>query len=132
MKAKGLHENLVDEANDTSEIIALTSFMTCTVRYNDDDIINHMHNVIYGEELSKYINNKNISDIQLLKKEHTTMDSDLKTVEFSCLKRLSGSDAIKLARDFEKCPFTPTAKEILYNYYQSIGAEISYDDIFAD
>ena len=78
------------------------------------------------------INNKNISDIQLLKKEYTTMDSDLKTVEFSCLKRLSGSDAIKLARDFEKCPFTPTAKEILYNYYQSIGAEISYDDIFAD
>lgn len=57
------------------------------------------------------------------------MDNDLKTAEFSCLKRLSGPDAIRLAREFEKCPFTPTAKEILYNYYQSIGAEISYEDI---
>ena len=60
------------------------------------------------------------------------MDTNLKTVEYSCLKRISGPDAIRLAREFEKCPFTPTAKEILYNYYQSIGVEIEYDEIFAD
>ena len=30
-----------------------------------------MHDVWYGRELLKYINNKNISDIQLLKKEYT-------------------------------------------------------------
>lgn len=128
LKAKGLYENLVDEANSTSEIIALTSLMTCTLKYNDDDIINQMH----GKELSKYINNKNINDIQLLQKEYTTMDSDLKTAEFSCLKRISSPDAIRLAREYEKCPFTPTAKEILYNYYQSIGVEIEFDEIFAD
>ncbi|MBQ2652585.1 MAG: hypothetical protein IJF83_03440 [Methanobrevibacter sp.] len=60
------------------------------------------------------------------------MDKNLKTAEYVSFKRISGPDAIRLAREFEKCPFTPTAKEILYNYYQSIGMEIDYDEIFAD
>ncbi len=120
LKAKGVHENFVGEANETSEILALTSFMTCAVRYDDEKIINKMHDVVYGGELLKYINNKNIKDIQLLKKEYTTMDNNLKTAEYACLERISGLDAIKLARKFEKSLFTPNAKEILYNYYQSI------------
>lgn len=60
------------------------------------------------------------------------MDTKLKTAEYTSLKRIASPDAIELAREFEKCPFTPTAKEILYNYYQSIGVEIDYDEIFAD
>ena len=60
------------------------------------------------------------------------MDANLKTAEYISLKRITGHDAIKLAREFEKCPFTPTAKEILYNYYQSIGVDIDYNEIFAD
>ena len=32
LKAKGVHKNLVDEANNTSEILALTSFMAFAVR----------------------------------------------------------------------------------------------------
>lgn len=60
------------------------------------------------------------------------MDDNLKTAEYACLKRISGPDAIRLTMEFEKCPFTPTAKEILYSYYQSIGVEIDYNDIFAE
>jgi hypothetical protein len=58
------------------------------------------------------------------------MDTNLKTAEYVSLKRITGSDAIKFAKDFEKCPFTPTAKEKLYDYYKSIGANIDYDEIF--
>lgn len=132
LKAKGKHENLVAEANNTSEILALTSLIRCAARYNDNDIINKMHDVVYGNELLNYINNKNLNDIQLQKKEYTIMDTNLKTAEYTSLKRITSPDAIKLAREFEKCPFTPTAKEILYNYYQSIGVEIDYDEIFSD
>lgn len=60
------------------------------------------------------------------------MKNNLKTAEYECLKRISSKDAIRLAREFEKCPFTPTAKEILYNYYQSIGTDIDFDEIFKD
>ena len=56
------------------------------------------------------------------------MKYNLKTAEYECLKRISGKDAIRLAREFEKCPFTPTAKKILYNYYQSIGTDIDFDE----
>ena len=132
LKAKGLHKNLIEEVNNTSEVLALTSFVNCAVRYRNEDIINRMHDIVYGNELLKYINDKNIIDIQLLKKEYASMDNNLKTAEFECLKRISGPDAIRLAREFEKCPFTPTAKEILYNYYQSIGVDVDYDEIFAD
>ena len=91
-----------------------------------------MHDVVFINESLSYINNKNLNDIQLTKKEHTIMDTNLKTAEYTSLKRITHPDAIKLAREFEKCPFTPTAKEILYNYYQSIGVEIDYNEIFAD
>lgn len=129
LKAKGLHKNLIEEVNNTSEVLALTSFVNCAVRYGNENIINRMHDILYGNELLKYIN---IIDIQLLKKEYASVDNNLKTAEFECLKRISCPDAIRLAREFEKCPFTPTAKEILYNYYQSIGVDVDYDEIFAD
>lgn len=132
LKAKGIHENLVNEANNTSEILALTSLMSCAARYNDENMIKKMHDIVYGNELLKYINNKKLNDIQLQKKEYIIIDTNLKTAEYISLKRITGHDAIKLARKFEKCPFTPTAKEILYNYYQSIGVDIDYNEIFAD
>jgi hypothetical protein len=65
LKAKGLHEDLIEKMNDASDTAFLSSFLHCTARYNDDEVFNRIQDLRYGGELSKYINDKNISDMQL-------------------------------------------------------------------
>ena len=40
LKSKGVNENLVAEANNTSDILALTSLISCAARYNENEMIN--------------------------------------------------------------------------------------------
>lgn len=68
LKAKGIHENLVNQMNIASEVLFNSSLEKCSSRYDDIGIINKMCDIIYGNELLKYINNKNTTDIQLTKK----------------------------------------------------------------
>lgn len=67
-KAKGIHEDLLCPFNMFSDVAYIFSFRYCSNRYNDERIINRMHDVLYGNELLKYINNRNIKDIQLTKR----------------------------------------------------------------
>lgn len=46
-----------------------------------------MHDIVYENELLNYINDKIINDIQLTKKEYVTMDINLNTVTYHCMKR---------------------------------------------
>lgn len=56
----------------------------------------------YGGELSKYINDKNISDIQLTKGEYVIMDTKSKTDEYCGRRRITDPEVIKFAKEFEK------------------------------
>ena len=56
--------------NIVSETILNLSFIQCASRYSDDEIINRMTDVKYGNQLSKYLSNKNINGIQLIKTEY--------------------------------------------------------------
>jgi hypothetical protein len=132
LKAKGLHEDLIEEMNDASDTAFLSSFLHCTVRYNDDEIFNRMQDLRYGGELSKYINDKNISDIQLTKREYVIMDTDSRTAAYGGRKRITDPEVIKFAREFEKNPFTPTGRDIMYNFYKRVGMDVEYDEIFTD
>lgn len=91
-----------------------------------------MINIRYGGELSKYINDKNINDIQLTKKEYVDMTCNSKTIEYSCRKHITDPEAIRLLREFENSPYTPTAKEMMYNFYKKVGMDVEWDEIFAD
>ena len=42
----------------------------CDGLYSDDEKADEMCDMVFGEVLSKYINDKNIKDIQLTKKEY--------------------------------------------------------------
>lgn len=132
MKAKGLYKNLVKELNDVSDAAFISSFLHCTSRYNDEEIFNRMQDIRYGKELSKYINNKNINDIQLTRREYIAMEINSETADYGCRKRITDPEVIKFARDFENNPFTPTGRDIMYAFYQKMGMDVDYDEIFAD
>ena len=91
-----------------------------------------MVDVRYGCELSNYINNKNISDIQLTKKEYVDMPCNSGTAEYNCRKHITDPEAIRLLREFEKSPYTPSAKEMMYDFYKKVGMDVDWDEIFAD
>ena len=131
-KAKGIHEDLLYPFNMFSDAAYIFSFRYCSNRYSDVEVIGKMHDILYGNELLKYINNKNIKDIQLTKKEYVTTDTNSKTVTYNCRKRIADPEAIRIARDLENDPNTLSAKELMYALYQTIGMDVEYDEIFVE
>lgn len=70
LKAKGLHEHLIEDMNRASEIAFDVSYIFCINHYKKGSVFNKMQDLRYGYELLKYINDENISDIQLTKLEY--------------------------------------------------------------
>ena len=132
LKAKGLHENLVSQMNIASETFFNSTLERCSYRYRDIKIINKMCDILYGNELSKYINDKNISNIQLTKKEYVSMDNNSNTIQYSCKKLITDPEEIRLAREREADPNILSGKDRIYAFYQMMGMEVKYDEIFAD
>ena len=58
LEAKGVYKGLSFMLNICSDDIADSCLELCVSRYSDDKIINKMHDIIYGSELLKYINDK--------------------------------------------------------------------------
>jgi hypothetical protein len=55
-----------------------------------------------------------------------------KTAVYRCRKRITGPEVIRIARELENGPNTPSAKELMYGFYKAIGMDVEYDEIFAD
>ena len=60
------------------------------------------------------------------------MKNNSKTAEYNCRKRITSPETIEFARAFENNPYTPSAKDLMYAFYKSIGMDVDYDEIFAD
>ncbi|WP_296877575.1 hypothetical protein [uncultured Methanobrevibacter sp.] len=60
------------------------------------------------------------------------MINDSNIAQYNCRKHITDPDAIRLLREFENSPYTPTGKEIMYNFYKSVGMDVDYDEIFSD
>lgn len=65
-------------------------------------------------------------------KGNITMENSSKTAEYNCRKRITNPETIEFARAFENNPYTPSAKDLMYAFYKSIGMDVDYDEIFAD
>lgn len=131
LKAKGVHENLIYEANFISYEISDGCLESCSLKYSDENIIGRMHDILYGHELLKYINDKNINGIQLTKKEYGTMNTNLKTAEYNCMSRPT-HEQIVAARQRALDPTILSGKDKLYALYKIIGMDVDYDSIFAE
>lgn len=69
-KAKRLDLDLMQELNFVSDALFYHSLQKCSNRYHDEEILDKMIDIRYGNQLLKYINDKNLSNIQLTKKEY--------------------------------------------------------------
>ena len=54
------------------------------------------------------------------------------TVVYRGRKRITDPEVIRIARELENDPNTPSAKELMYGFYKAIGMDVEYDEIFAD
>lgn len=70
LKAKGVHEDLIFEVKFVSKLLFRAAFEDSKLKHEDWDEVNDECGEAYGNQLSNYINNKNINDIQLTKKEY--------------------------------------------------------------
>ncbi len=131
LKAKGVYDNLSNTVNISSAYISNYCLELCASRYSDDELIDKMHDIKYGSELLKYINDKIIYDIQLTKKEYVTMDTNLNSATYNCMKRPTHEE-IELARKRVADPAILTGKDGLYAFYKMLGFDVEYDEIFAD
>lgn len=132
-KVKGVHENLGNEFKIAADTFFNAIFEKCANRYNDIEIINKICDVKYGNQLLKYINDKNINDIQLTKTEYVNMKTRLnnRTIGFNCRKWITDPEAIRLARERENDPTILSGRDKIYAFYMMMGMEIEYDEIFS-
>ncbi len=134
LKAKGTYEGLVVEFNLASDTFFNSSFLYCANRYHDEEIIDKMTSIIYGNRLLKYINDKNINDIQLTKKRYVNMKTELNNhvAEYACRTKMITPETIKLAREMERDPTILSARDRIYAFYKLVGMDIEYDEIFSE
>lgn len=70
LKAKIKDEKLFDELRKESKMLFSSSLRYYLKRYSSSNTAYNKCDELYGKRLSNYINNKNIKDIQLSKKEY--------------------------------------------------------------
>ena len=70
LKGKLKDEKLSEELRKESYKLFISSFHYYKIKCKSEDMIFRKCDELYGKRLSNYINNKNIKDIQLIKKEY--------------------------------------------------------------
>ena len=103
------YKNLFYQINSFAHVSFEFSLRHCSNRYDDMKIISRMHDIRYGNELLKHINNVDINDIQLIRGEYVVMNNS-KTAIYRCRKRITDPEVIRIARELENDPNTPSAK----------------------
>lgn len=134
LKAKGNYGNLIHEVKFVSKLLFRAAFENSKLLYDDWDEINDECDKAYGNQLSNYINDKNINDIQLFKLEYAVMsaNSNNSLAQYNCLKRIYDPEEFRKADERNANPNILTGKDAVYALYQLMGMEIEYDAIFED
>ena len=134
LKAKGNYENLIFEFKFISRLLFKAALDNSNLLYDDWDEINNHCEKSYGNQLLKYINDKNIKDIQLTKREYSTMTNQPNNLqaEYNCLKKIYDPEEFKKSDARNANPNIVSGKDAVYALYQLMGMEIEYDEIFAE
>jgi len=86
---------------------------------------------LYGGMLSNFINDKNIKNIQLTKKEYTTMTKNQKTdvIEFEHFESISNMEDLVLIQDFIKNPYLDINKVKITEFFARMGVEVNANEL---
>lgn len=130
LKAKGVHENIIKEVREASCVYYIFTMSQCNVLKRTIEK-NECQDSLYGGMLSKFINNKNINDIQLIKKEYDSMNnnSEKDIFEFEHFKRITDPDDLKLVRAFVKNPQLKANKTGITEFFAKMNIKINADEL---
>ena len=131
MKAKGVHDDIIDDVRKASLFCYIVTLSQCESSDNNIDAIYKCEDDVYGRMLSNYINNKNINDIQLIKKEYGSMadDSKIEIAEFEDFESVSNPEDLLLIREFIENPDLEENKEKITRFFANMNVEINADDL---
>ena len=128
LKAKGIHENLIEDVRFSSLAFYMLALSRCA---NAESIMekNKCEDSLYGDMLLNYINNKNINDIQLTKKEYIDMTNNSKscTAEFEDFKHISDPKDYELVNEFLDNPDSEINKQRITDFFAKMNVEIDAD-----
>ena len=128
LKAKGFHKNLIEDVRFSSWVFYMITLSQCA---NVESIMerNRCEDSLYGDMLLKYINNKNINDIQLTKKEYVDMtnNSESCVAEFEDFKHISDPEDYELVSDFLDNPDSEINKQRITDFFAKMNVEIDAD-----
>ncbi len=65
LKAKGINKDLIIEFNVASALFYNSSKEYCSNRYDNSEIIDNVCELMYGNQLSKFINDKTLNNLTL-------------------------------------------------------------------
>lgn len=60
------------------------------------------------------------------------MESNIKTASYHCRKRVTDPEEIRLACERQADPNILSGKDKVYAFYQMMGMDIDYDEIFSE
>jgi hypothetical protein len=125
---KGIHKNLIEDIRFSSLVFYMIALSRCS---NIESIIerNKCEDSSYGDRLLNYINNKNINDIQLTKKEYVDMTNNPKScvAEFEDFKHISDPEDYKLVSEFLDNPDSEINKQRITDFFAKMNVEIDAD-----
>lgn len=130
LKAIGIHENIIKDVREASFVYYIFTLSQCNVLKRTTEK-NECQDSLYGGMLSRFINHKNINDIQLTKKEYFTMNNNSESdiFEFEHFKRISNPDDLKLVHAFVKNPHLKANKAGITKFFAKMNIEINADEL---
>ena len=131
LKAKGVYKDLFNEMNIASELMFSSAFNHCAGRYNNNQTINKMCDIRYGNQLLKYVNGKMIENVELSRKEYDNMYKN-SSAKYNCRKWITDPEAIRLARERENNPNILSGKELSQAFFDMMGYDVDVDELFED
>jgi len=131
LKAKLVDEKLNLDLKIYSDLIFESCFDFAKRKYDDVEKANDICEIMYGVMLLNYINDKNINDIQLTKKEYITMpiESINQTARYNCRKKITDPEEIRKIEERIADPYTLTGIDKLRVFHEMMGLEFD-ENIF--
>ncbi|MBO4517179.1 hypothetical protein J5751_07310 [bacterium] len=131
LKAKGLHNDIIEDIREASLVYYILTLSRCAdLKGKNGDKI-ECEDSLYGDMLSNYINDKNIKNIQLIKKEYITMTKNKKTdvIEFEHFESISNMEDLGLIQDFIKNPYLDVNKVKITEFFAKMGVEVNANEL---
>ena len=131
LKAKGLHNDIIEDIREASLVYYILTLSRCVDLTGKSGDKIECEDSLYGSMLSNFINDKKLNNIQLTKKEYTTMTNNQETdvIEFEHFESISNMEDLGMIQDFIKNPYLDVNKEKITEFFAKMGVEVNANEL---